>query len=195
MRFGVNVPNFGRYGNPEYFAELASLVEKSGWDGLFVWDHMLVWDGNEVHDPWLLMVLAAIRTERILLGPMVTPLPRRRPWQVARQAATLDHISGGRVILGVGIGAPEEVEFGWFGEPTDSRIRADMLDESLEIIEWSVDGRALHFRRRALQPPRDDLPPETGASEDSDMDCGRVAVKAAFHPCSTFRRCVPHRCA
>lgn len=146
MRFGVSVPNFGRFGNPGYFAQLASLVEKSGWDGLFIWDHMLVWDGNEVHDPWMLMVLAAVRTERILLGPMVTPLPRRRPWQVARQAATLDHISGGRVMLGVGIGAPEDVEFGWFGEPTDAQTRADMLDEGLEIIEGLWTGEPFSFK-------------------------------------------------
>ena len=142
------------------------ITEEAGWDGLFVWDHMLVWNGNEVHDPWMLLAVAAASTERVVLGPMVTPLPRRRPWQVARQALTLDHISGGRCILGVGIGAPPEVEFEWFGEPADARERADMLDEGLEVVlglwtgeRFAHDGThyRLHemtFRPRPVQRPR-----------------------------------------
>lgn len=155
MHFGINVPNFGPFADPRLFADLARDVEESGWDGLFVWDHMLVWDGNVVADPWILLAGAALRTERIRLGPMVTPLPRRRPWKVARETVTLDHLSGGRVILGVGIGFPPDPEFAAFGEVVDARNRADLLDESLEILTglWSGEPFAhqgRHFRLREM---------------------------------------------
>ncbi len=79
---------------------------------------------------------------------MVTPLPRRRPWKLAREVSTLDHLSGGRVVLGVGIGFPPEVEFGVFGEPVDERTRADMLDEALEVITGMWSGRPFSFEGR-----------------------------------------------
>jgi hypothetical protein len=151
VQFAVNVPNFGEYADPATFIALAQDTEAAGWDALFVWDHILIWDGNVVADPWILLAAAAAATDRIRLGPMVTPLPRRRPWVVARQAVTLDHLSGGRVILGVGIGHPPGPEFRDFGEVTDERTRADMLDEGLAIITgmWSGDPfrhRGEHYR-------------------------------------------------
>ena len=107
MKFGVNVPNFGEYSDPRSFALLAREAEQAGWDGVFVWDHLLFF-ADTVGDPWILLAAAATATNRIRLGPMVTPVPRRRPWKLAREAVSLDHLSNGRVILGVGIGFPPE---------------------------------------------------------------------------------------
>jgi alkanesulfonate monooxygenase SsuD/methylene tetrahydromethanopterin reductase-like flavin-dependent oxidoreductase (luciferase family) len=120
---------------------LARLAEDSGWDGFFLWDHISYADGLETSDPWALLGAIAATTEKIAVGPMVTPLPRRRPWVVAREATTIDHLSGGRLILGVGIGTPPDEEFGRFGEPTDARIRADKLDEGLQILHGMWSGR------------------------------------------------------
>lgn len=161
MRFAINVPNFGETGDPATFLRLAREADAAGWDGLFVWDHILVgheW-GVPISDPWALLSAAATVTERIALGPMVTPLPRRRPWVVARQAVTLDHLSGGRVLLGVGLGHPPDAEFGAFGDETDARRRAEMLDEGLAILDglWSGTPFAFagtHYRleRMVFQP-------------------------------------------
>ncbi len=145
MKLGVNVPNFGDFADPRVFAALAVDVEQAGWDGLFVWDHMLGWTGNLVGDPWILLAAAAATTEGIALGPMVTPLPRRRPWKLAREAVSLDQLSNGRVVLGAGIGFPPDPDFKAFGEPTDKRIRAEMLDEGLEIVCGLWTGRPFAF--------------------------------------------------
>ena len=139
MQYGTSLPNFGGYADPELVLRLAGLAEAAGWDGFFLWDHIAVADQLETADPWTLLGAIATRTERIRLGTMVTPLPRRRPWVVARQATTIDHLSRGRLTLGVGIGSPPEEEFGRFGEPTDTRVRAEMLEEGLDILRgmWS----------------------------------------------------------
>ena len=94
MRYAINVPNFGSFGHPRLMANLAAEAEAAGWDGFFIWDHVL-WlapNNQPVAEPWVTLGAMAMATERIRLGPMVTPLPRRRPWQVARQAATLDRL-------------------------------------------------------------------------------------------------------
>jgi alkanesulfonate monooxygenase SsuD/methylene tetrahydromethanopterin reductase-like flavin-dependent oxidoreductase (luciferase family) len=148
VKFGVNVPNFGEYADPRSFAALAVEAENAGWDGVFVWDHMLLWSGNPVGDPWILLAAAAAATDRVLLGPMVTPIPRRRPWKLAREAVSLDHLSNGRVVLGVGIGFPPDTEFGAFGEPTDARLRAEYLDEGLEVLMGLWSGRPFRFAGR-----------------------------------------------
>ena len=166
VRFGISVPNFGDLANPGVLVDLAVRAEPAGWDGFFVWDHIVIGDGVAVGDPWVQLSAIAQATERILLGPMVTPLPRRRPWVVARQAATLDHLSGGRLILGVGIGYPPETEFATFGEPTGDRVRADMLDEGLSILNGMWSGSAFshtgdhytvaetRFAPKPMQQPR-----------------------------------------
>jgi alkanesulfonate monooxygenase SsuD/methylene tetrahydromethanopterin reductase-like flavin-dependent oxidoreductase (luciferase family) len=97
-------------------------------------------------DPWVTLAAVALRTNRIRLGPMVTPLPRRRPWNVARQAATLDHLSGGRVVLGVGIGTLGTAEFRGFGEVEDLATRGSMLDEGLDLIEALWSGEEVHHQ-------------------------------------------------
>ena len=158
LRFAIDVPNFGDYADPATFMRLAREAETAGWDGLFVWDHILVEpDGGwQIADPWTLMAAAAAVTERIRLGPMVTPLPRRHPWVVARQAISLDHLSRGRLTLGVGLGMPPEVEFGAFGLETDAKARAAQLDEGLAILDglWSGESFSFAGDHYRLEPMR-----------------------------------------
>lgn len=136
MHHAINVPNFGPFGHPRVVAELAHEAEAAGWDGMFIWDH-LMWTAPEnfpVAEPWVTLAAMAMATERIRIGPMVTPLPRRRPWQVARQAATLDQLSNGRAVLGVGIGGDWFGDYSRFGEPADDRTHGQQLDEALEVV-------------------------------------------------------------
>jgi alkanesulfonate monooxygenase SsuD/methylene tetrahydromethanopterin reductase-like flavin-dependent oxidoreductase (luciferase family) len=139
----VNLPPFAP---PETLVRLAVDAEQAGWDGVFFWDHM-VWLPElrlDVFEPWTLLGAVAARTDRIRLGTMVTPLARRRPWMVAKQLTTLDHLSQGRAILGVGLGEPAEAEFGAFGEPVDARERAAMLDEGLAVLDRLLRGPVSH---------------------------------------------------
>ncbi len=145
MRLAVNIPNFGPFEDPHTVVDLARRAEAAGWDGLFVWDHLVFEDGNEVADPWVLLTAAAMATERLLLAPMVTPLPRRRPWVVARQAVSLDRLSNGRLILGVGIGEPADLDFEIWGEDADRKVRAAQLDEGLEVLTGLWSGEPFRF--------------------------------------------------
>jgi alkanesulfonate monooxygenase SsuD/methylene tetrahydromethanopterin reductase-like flavin-dependent oxidoreductase (luciferase family) len=166
MKYAVDIPNFGRWGDPREVARLAADVEAAGWDGLTLWDHILVWDGAEVTDPWIALAAAASATDRIKLVTAVTPIPRRTPWKLAREVTSLDHLSEGRFVLGVGIGWPTDPEFTRFAGPTDLRTRADMLDEGLAIIEglwtgepFAFDGEhyrleTSHFLPTPVQEPR-----------------------------------------
>jgi alkanesulfonate monooxygenase SsuD/methylene tetrahydromethanopterin reductase-like flavin-dependent oxidoreductase (luciferase family) len=136
MQFAINVPNFGSFGDPRVMAELARETEAAGWDGMFIWDHVL-WlhpRNHPVAEPWVSLTAMAMVTERIRIGPMVTPLPRRRPWQVARQAVTLDQLSGGRLTLGVGLGGDWFGDYSRFGEAPDDRTHGEQLDEALEVL-------------------------------------------------------------
>ncbi|MFX1474616.1 MAG: LLM class flavin-dependent oxidoreductase [Promethearchaeota archaeon] len=144
MKFGISIINFASYGNPKHFIEIACEAEKAGWDGFFPWDHMLLFYPDPVLpvlDPWIGLTAVAARTQRIRLGPMITPLPRRRPWKVARETVSLDHVSNGRLILGVGLGNPPDADFGVFGEDTGWKVRAEKLDESLEILMGLWSGK------------------------------------------------------
>jgi alkanesulfonate monooxygenase SsuD/methylene tetrahydromethanopterin reductase-like flavin-dependent oxidoreductase (luciferase family) len=167
VRFGIFLPNFGPFGDPTVIVDLAREAEDAGWDGLFIWDHMLFGTEPEpVLDPWVALTAVATATSRIRFGTAVTPLARRRPWKVARETVTLDHLSGGRLVLAVGLGTPPEIEFGTFGEPTDARLRAEMLDEALDVLgglwsgePFSYDGKHFtvsqtQFLPRPLQQPR-----------------------------------------
>src|SRR6266699_7070245 len=130
MQFAINTPNFGSFGDARLMAELAHEAEDAGWNGFFVWDHIggSPEQATPMADPWVALTAMAMATSRIKLGPMVTPIPRRRPWKLARESVTLDHLSEGRLILGVGLGDPVATEFGTFGEETDARVRAAILD-------------------------------------------------------------------
>ncbi|HEX8730145.1 MAG TPA: LLM class flavin-dependent oxidoreductase [Ktedonobacterales bacterium] len=147
MRFGVNMPNFGAFGDARALADLAREAEEHGWDGVFLWDHIGAdWGAeNTFADPWIALTAMAMQTSRITLGAVVTPLPRRRPWKVAREAVTLDHLSGGRLILGVGIGSDFGQEYSAYGESPDDRLHGAMLDEALEIITGLWSGEPFSF--------------------------------------------------
>jgi alkanesulfonate monooxygenase SsuD/methylene tetrahydromethanopterin reductase-like flavin-dependent oxidoreductase (luciferase family) len=142
VQCAINLPNFGDYGDPEVLAGLAAEAEVAGWDGFFIWDHMQYFVPGQVvpvADPIVSLAAISQATQHIRFGPMVTPLARRRPWKVARETVSLDRLSGGRLILGVGLGAPAQTEFAAFGEETDAATRAGMLDEALEVVTglWS----------------------------------------------------------
>ncbi len=146
VKRGVHIPNFGPFGSARVVADLARSAEASGWDGVFLWDHVVRREGDlDVVDPWVALTAAAVATSRVALGPLVTPLPRRRPWNVAKAAVSLDHLSGGRVVLGVGLGTPRGPEFPAFGEETDLRRRGDMLDEALTIVRAAWSGEPVTF--------------------------------------------------
>lgn len=139
LRFGLYLPPFGPLADPVALVDLARRAETAGWDGVFLWDHVLGGAPIEVSDPWVTLGAMASATGRVLLGTMVSPLPRRRPWVLARQAATVSRLSGGRCVLGVGLGADDNGDFSRFGEETDLATRARMTDEALQVIDavWS----------------------------------------------------------
>lgn len=168
MNFGIYLPNYGDAISARNLAELANTAEKAGWDGFFIFDHILVSKnkGHQMVDPWVALAAMAMTSEHIRLGTTVTPVARRRPWKLARETVTLDHLSKGRLTLAVGLGAPEQAEFASFGEPTNPRIRAEKLDEGLDILTglWTGKPFSYHgkhyqvdkikFRPTTLQSPR-----------------------------------------
>ena len=123
LRHGLSVPLFGDLAEPAAMLELARLADDRGWDGIFPWDHVLADGPRPVADVWVVLAAVATVTERVLLGPMVTPLPRRRPQKLAREVVTLDRLSGGRVVLGLGLGVDHARELSAFGEVVDARER------------------------------------------------------------------------
>jgi alkanesulfonate monooxygenase SsuD/methylene tetrahydromethanopterin reductase-like flavin-dependent oxidoreductase (luciferase family) len=150
----IFVPPFGELSEPALVAELAAKAERKGWDGFFVWDHVAYREPvRALADPWITLAAVAVATERLVIGPLVTPLPRRRPHQLARETATLDRLSGGRLVLGVGIGSDRTGEFDpeRFGEEGDAKARAHLLDNGLEKLLAYWDGG---FEPRPVQRPR-----------------------------------------
>jgi alkanesulfonate monooxygenase SsuD/methylene tetrahydromethanopterin reductase-like flavin-dependent oxidoreductase (luciferase family) len=151
MKYGFVLPS----GEARTAADLAIELERAGWDGIFLWEP--VWGV----DAWVSLTACAMATERIRLGTMLTPPSRMRPWKLASEAATLDRLSSGRVILAVGLGAPE---VGWeaFGEVVDRKQRAELLDESLAIIEGLWRGElpfAYHGKHYNIDVPGDFMMP------------------------------------
>jgi alkanesulfonate monooxygenase SsuD/methylene tetrahydromethanopterin reductase-like flavin-dependent oxidoreductase (luciferase family) len=142
VKLGVHVPNFASLASPADLADLARRAEAAGWDGFFIWDHVARPEGTfPMAEPWVALTAVAMATERLRIGPMITPLARRRPWNVARQVASLDQLTGGRVTLGVGLGVSSGPEFHSFGgEESDPRVRGDMLDEGLEVLRAAWQG-------------------------------------------------------
>ncbi len=155
MHYGFIIPS----GDPHAVAAMAHEIEEAGWDGAFYWDGINV--GEFIaYDPWVVMAAMALRTERVRLGAIVTPPARRRPWKLARETMTLDHLSGGRLVLPVGLGAIEDGGFAKVGEPTDRKVRAALLDESLEILTgiwsgkpFSYAGEHYQMEEMTFQPP------------------------------------------
>jgi alkanesulfonate monooxygenase SsuD/methylene tetrahydromethanopterin reductase-like flavin-dependent oxidoreductase (luciferase family) len=142
MRFCLSVPPFT---DPAAVVSLAVQAETSGWDGIFLWDHVRWDDVVDVHDPWVLLGAIAQETSTIRLGTMVTPLSRRRPQMVAKHLTTLDHLSGGRATLGVGLGDPPDLDFSDFGDEASYQVRAAITDEALTVLAGLLgDGRVSH---------------------------------------------------
>ena len=142
------MPIFDALADPALVARLSAEAEKAGWDGIFLWDHVR-WREPvlEVADAWITLAAIATATQAIRLGPMVTPLARRRPVKVARETATLDRLSGGRLTLGVGLGSDRSGnELSITGEELDDRRRAGMLDEALEILTAAWSGEPVYHR-------------------------------------------------
>ena len=168
MQFGLSLPPFGEHADPRLVRSLAVDAEAAGWDGFFLWDHMVFRKAPlAVADPWIALAAVAGATERIRIGTMVAP-PRRRPWVVARQAVGLDRLSDGRFVLGVGLGAPVHQDFGSFGEATNDRERAAMLDESLALLERFTSGQKPACGN-ALSGQGRDVPAPAGAVTDPDL--------------------------
>jgi alkanesulfonate monooxygenase SsuD/methylene tetrahydromethanopterin reductase-like flavin-dependent oxidoreductase (luciferase family) len=166
MRFAIDFPTSGQFSDPRLLAGLAEDAENAGWDGCFVWDHIQLESAEPVADPWITLAAIALTTTRIRIGTLVTPLFRRNPWKLARETVTLDHLSKGRLILGVGSGTDVFGEISTFGGPLDDRIRAQMLDEGLTVLTGLWTGEPFsfvgkyyrvnraRFRPAALQSPR-----------------------------------------
>jgi alkanesulfonate monooxygenase SsuD/methylene tetrahydromethanopterin reductase-like flavin-dependent oxidoreductase (luciferase family) len=144
MKFGLSLPNHGDYGDIHRIIDLAIEAEESGWDGFFLWDHIARGVAPQI-DSWIAMSAIASATHTMRLGMLVTPISRRRPWKVAREIVTLDHLSGGRMVLGVGLGDFMEKEFTNFGEVADKVERGKMLDEGLEIINGLQSEKEFHY--------------------------------------------------
>ena len=145
---GLFLPPFGELADASVLAELANEAEEAGWDGVFLWDHVdYRAPVTDVADPWIALAAMAVATERVRLGALVTPLARRRPQVVARQVATLAHLSSGRLVLGAGLGLDGSGrELSAFGEETDDRTRAAMLDEALDLVGALLGGEEVRHR-------------------------------------------------
>jgi alkanesulfonate monooxygenase SsuD/methylene tetrahydromethanopterin reductase-like flavin-dependent oxidoreductase (luciferase family) len=170
LKFGVTLPNLGVRCDARTLAELAHQAEQSGWDGVFVWDSLYqdLQDPRyqDVYDPWITLSAIAMRTERVRIGTMVTPIARRRPWKLARETVTLDYLSNGRLTLPVGLGAVGHRAFSALGEASDRKTRAKMLDEGLNVLTglwtgkpYTFNGQFYHvddvtFLPKPLQQPR-----------------------------------------
>jgi alkanesulfonate monooxygenase SsuD/methylene tetrahydromethanopterin reductase-like flavin-dependent oxidoreductase (luciferase family) len=139
MHFGLNIVTLGDYADPQPVVRFAQAAEASGWEGIFVWDHLAFAWGVPSGDPWVILAAVAQATKRLKIGTAVTPLPRRRPHVLANTLATLDRLSGGRVILGAGLGGVPE-EFSAFGEQDNTRLRAQRLDEALILLDRLLVG-------------------------------------------------------
>lgn len=146
MQFAIGLPNIGEYADVRLLAELATGAEESAWDGLFIWDHVVYRDRTApVVDPWAALTAIALATSRVRIGVLMASVARRRPHVLARQAATIDVVSGGRLIFGAALGSMPE-EYDRFGEDPDPRTRARKLDEGLEAIAGLWTGDPFSYR-------------------------------------------------
>jgi alkanesulfonate monooxygenase SsuD/methylene tetrahydromethanopterin reductase-like flavin-dependent oxidoreductase (luciferase family) len=144
MKYGLHVSQCGEYADARLLAELAREAEEAGWDGFFVWDHVSMTPTEPLVDPWVALAAIAMSTEQMRIGTMVTPVARRHPWKLARESVSLDQLSGGRLILGVGLGDSGQ-EYEQFGQPSDSKTRAAMLDEGLDVLVGLWSGEPFSY--------------------------------------------------
>jgi alkanesulfonate monooxygenase SsuD/methylene tetrahydromethanopterin reductase-like flavin-dependent oxidoreductase (luciferase family) len=151
-RRGIFVAPFDELADAKLLAELAARAEAAGWDGFFLWDHVDYRPPvSALADPWVCMAAIACATERVKLGPLITPPARRRIHKLARETVTLDRLSGGRLIFGAGLGSDNSGEFSKFGEESDAKARAKLLDDGLDELVRYWDGE---FQPKPVQKPR-----------------------------------------
>jgi len=200
MKHALLLAPVGDLADPSAFVEIAANAERSGWDGVFIWDHVLRRpdEPQAIADPWVTMAAVATATSHVRIGPMVTPITRRRPIKVARETITLDHLSGGRLTLGLGLGVDTSRELSAFGEIVDARVRGRRLDEGAELLcaMWSgelVDFHGEHFvadgvtiRPRPVQRPR--IPLWFAARGDARKPVRRAARYDGFNPIEIAER-------
>jgi alkanesulfonate monooxygenase SsuD/methylene tetrahydromethanopterin reductase-like flavin-dependent oxidoreductase (luciferase family) len=191
LKSGLWLPIFDELADPRVVASIAAEAEEAGWHGVFVWDHIR-WRKpvRAVADPWITLAAIAAATERIRIGPMVSAVPRRRPAKLVRETASLDQLSDGRLILGVGIGEDRfGNEFSKTGEELDIRNRAQMLDETLEILKtgWTgetVNHHGAHHTVDGIQflPSRPGIPVWVAAMPGNRKPLRRAARHEGFFP-------------
>jgi alkanesulfonate monooxygenase SsuD/methylene tetrahydromethanopterin reductase-like flavin-dependent oxidoreductase (luciferase family) len=141
MKRGIFVAPFDELADPKLLAELARDAEQAGFDGFFLWDHVAYRPPVQaLLDPWVSMAAIAAATERVVIGPLITPPARRRIHKLARETVTLDLLSGGRLVLGAGLGSDNSGEFSQFGEESDPKARAKLLDAGLAELQRYWDG-------------------------------------------------------
>ena len=183
MRFGVYCANFGTLGDARTLIDLALESEEAGWDGFFLYDHIVLFPGRSVRtvDPWVVLAAVAERTE-LRFGPLITPVARRQPWELAHQTVALNRLSNGRLILGVGLG--ESPDFEAFGEDGTLLERARRLDEGLELVHRLWSGETVthdgywRLTDAVLAPgPIDRIPIWVGARYGSPPGPTRRAAK------------------
>lgn len=199
MKYGVTFPPIGAFSDPHVLSDLAVEAEAAGWDGFFFWDHNLFFSPYEpkipMHpfvDPWIALAAVALKTKHVKIGPMITSLARRRPWKVARETVSLDLLSHGRLIMGVGLGAPADLDFGMFGEETNDKMRARKMDEGLDILDglwtgepFSYQGEfynlsEMTFLPKPVQQPR--IPIWIGGGWNTPAAARRAAKWDGFFP-------------
>lgn len=142
MQYGFIIPG----GDIHTIVEMACEAEAAGWDGVFYWDGICIQEAGLMYDPWVVLAAIALRTSRVRIGAILTPLSRRRPWKLARETVSVDHLSHGRLIVPVGLGALDDGGFAKVGEATDRKTRAQLLDESLEILTGLWSGQPFRFQ-------------------------------------------------
>jgi alkanesulfonate monooxygenase SsuD/methylene tetrahydromethanopterin reductase-like flavin-dependent oxidoreductase (luciferase family) len=151
VKRGIFLAPFDELMEPRLLAELARRAEARGWDGFFLWDHIRYREVHAVADPWVALAAIACATDRLRIGPLVTPLSRRRVHKLARETVTLDHLSQGRLTLGVGLGSDRNDELAPFGDVADARERARLLDGGLDRLNAFWLGE---FGPAPVQSPR-----------------------------------------
>jgi alkanesulfonate monooxygenase SsuD/methylene tetrahydromethanopterin reductase-like flavin-dependent oxidoreductase (luciferase family) len=150
MRYGAVIP----WASEREFADLAAVAEQAGWDMVLSWE--AVW----AQDAWVTLAAAAMTTERIRLGTLLTPASRYRPWDLASRVGSVDRLSGGRVTVGVGLGA---LHGNWLAfEPDEGRAaRAAKLDEGLAVYAGLMGGQPFEFTGEhwSARPVEEIVPP------------------------------------
>lgn len=146
MRYAINTPNFGVYNDIREMVDLAREADDMGWDGFFIWDHVggpPAW--GPMIDPTVVLAAIATNTKRITFGPIVTALPRTFPWKLARETVSLDRLSLGRFVLGVGIGSDFGGEYSTFDHSTNDTVHGEMLDEGLTVLTKLWSGQTFDY--------------------------------------------------